>query len=169
MSEEAPQLIAALDHLLLQEIDAYQQLVALQRDAPRPLLTQAPDLFLISLQARDHLTRHLNQVEQQRAEVTSRLAAVLDLEPGEVTLLHLSTQIAEPYASRFRAYRDQLRLLVAELQQLSRYYTQLLRDALTFVDSALGFFAALQPTPATYLQSGKLPTPTQGRLLSGRI
>jgi hypothetical protein len=45
----------------------------------------------------------------------------------------------------------------------------LLREVRAFVDAALAFFTGLLPAPPTYLQSGKLTTPTPARFLSGRV
>ncbi|HSX83104.1 MAG TPA: hypothetical protein VLQ80_31665, partial [Candidatus Saccharimonadia bacterium] len=81
----------------------------------------------------------------------------------------LSTRVDAPYASRFRQYRTRLRTLVDEVQRLNNMQAHLLREVRAFVDAALACFTGLLPAPPTYLQSGKLTTPTPARFLSGRV
>jgi flagellar biosynthesis/type III secretory pathway chaperone len=168
MSTSAP-LLAELDHLLQQEVEAYEHLLALHQEVQRCLAAPALDPLLASLQAREQVAHHILQVEHQRAAVATQLAPLLQLPATDVTLHHVSMRVDEPYASRFRQYRAQLRTLVDDIQQLNGTQGQLLREVRAFVDAALAFFMRLLPTQPTYLQSGKLTMPTQGRLLSGRV
>jgi hypothetical protein len=167
MSTLAP-LLAKLDYLLQQEVEAYEHLLALQQEAQRCLAASALDPLLANLQAREHLARHIVQVESQRAAVAAQLAPLLQLPVTEVTLNNVSTRVDDPYANRFRQYRARLQTLVDDIQQLNGTQAQLLREVRAFVDAALTFFARLLPTQPTYRQSGQLTTSRQGRLLSGR-
>lgn len=162
-------LLAELDHLLQQEVETYEHLLALHQEVQRCLATPALDPLLVSLQAREHVARHLAHVAHQRAAVTAQLAPLLQLPGTDVTLQHLSTRVDAPYASRFCAYRTRLRTLVDEVQQLNGMQAQLLHEVRGSVDAALAFLTGLLPAQATYLQSGKLSTPTPARLLSGRV
>ena len=168
MSTSAP-LLAELDHLLQQEVEAYEHLLALHQEVQRCLAAPALDPLLASLQARDHVARHIAHVEHQRAAVTAQLAPLLQLPVTGVTLQHLSTRVDAPYASRFSQYRTRLRALVDEVQQLNNMQAQLLREVRAFVDAALAFFTGLLPAQPTYLQSGQLTTPTPARFFSGRV
>ena len=162
-------LLAEFDHLLQQEVEAYAHLLALHQDVQHCLAAPALDPLLAHLQAREHLARHIVQMEHQRAAVVAQLAPLLQLPATEVTLHHVSTRVDEPYASRFRQYRAQLRTLIDDFQQLNGMQVQLLCELRGFVEAALAFFTRLLPTQPTYRQSGKLTTSRQGRLLSGRI
>jgi len=162
-------LLAEFDQLLQQEVEAYEHLLALHQEAQHCLAAPALDPLLANLQAREHLARHILQVEHQRAAVATQLAPLLQLPATDVTLHHVSTRVDEPYASRFRQYRAQLRTLVGDLQQLNGIQAQLLREVRGFVEAALAFFTRLLPAPPTYRQSGKLTASRQGRLLSGRV
>jgi len=168
MSTSAP-LLAELDHLLQQEVEAYEHLLTLHQEVQRCLAAPGLEPLVASLQAREHVARHIAHVEHQRAAVTAQLAPLLQLPATGVTLQNLSTRIDAPYASRFRQYRTRLRTLVDEVQQLNNMQTHLLREVRAFVDAALAFFTGLLPAPPTYLQSGKLTTPTPARFLSGRV
>ena len=168
MSTSAP-LLAELDHLLQQEVEAYEHLLSLHQEVQRCLAAPALDPLLASLQAREHVARHIAHVEHQRAAVTAQLAPLLQLPATDVTLQSLSTRLDTPYANRFHQYRIRLRTLVTEVQQLNSVQAQLLREVRAFVDAALAFFTSLLPAQPMYLQSGKLTTPTQGRFLSGRV
>jgi hypothetical protein len=168
MSTSAP-LLAELDHLLHQEVEAYEHLLALHQEVQRCLATPALDPLLASLQAREHVARHIAHVEHQRATVTAQLASLFQLPTTDVTLQNLSTRVDAPYASRLCQYRTRLRTLVDEVQQLNNIQAQLVREVRVFVDAALAFFTGLLPAQPTYLQSGKLTTPTPARFLSGRV
>jgi hypothetical protein len=168
MSTSAP-LLAELDHLLQQEVEAYEHLLALHQEVQHCLAAPALDPLLASLQAREHVAWHLADVEHQRAAVTAQLASLLQLPVTDVTLQHLSTRVDARYASRWRQYRTRLRTLVDEVRQLNSMQAQLLREVRAFVDTALDFLTRLLPAQPTYLQSGKLTTPTPARLLSGRV
>ena len=168
MSTSAP-LLAELDRLLQQEVEAYEHLLELHQEVQRCLAAPALDPLLASLQAREHMARHIAHVEHQRAAVTAQLAPLLQLPATDVTLQNLSTRVDAPYASRFLQYRTRLRTLVDEVQQLNSMQAQLLREVRAFVDAALAFLTRLLPGQPRYLQSGKLTTPTQGHLLSGRV
>jgi hypothetical protein len=168
MSTSAP-LLAELDHLLQQEVEAYEHLLALHQEVQRCLAAPALDPLLASLQAREHVARHIAHVEHQRAAVTAQLAPLLQLPPTDVTLQNLSTRVDAPYASRLCQYRTRLRALVSEVQQLNNIQAQLLREVRAFVDAALAFFTGLLPAQPTYLQSGQLTTSTPTRFFSGRV
>ena len=168
MSTSAP-LLAELDHLLQQEVDAYEHLLALHQEVQRCLAAPALDPLLASLQAREHVARHIAQVAHQRTAVTTQLAPLFQLPATDITLHNLSTRVDAPYASRFRQYRTRLQTLVDEVQQLNSTQAQLLREVRAFVDAALVFFTRLLPAQPTYRQSGKLTTSTPARLLSGRV
>jgi hypothetical protein len=168
MNTSAP-LLAELDHLLQQEVEAYEHLLTLHQEVHRCLAATALDPLLASLQARAHVARHITHVEHQRVAVTAQLAPLLQLPATDVTLQHLSTRVDALYASRFLQYRTRLRTLVDEVQQLNGSQAQLLHELRAFVDAALAFFTSLLPAQPTYLQSGKLTTPTPARFLSGRV
>jgi hypothetical protein len=162
-------LLAELDHLLQQEVEAYEHLLALHQEVQRCLAAPALDPLLANLQAREHVARHIAHVEHQRLAVTARLTPLLQLPATDVTLQHLSTRVDALYASRFLQHRARLRTLVDEVQQLNSRQAQLLREVRVFVDAALTFFIGLLPAQPTYCQSGKLTTPTPARFLSGRV
>jgi hypothetical protein len=168
MSTSAP-LLAELDHLLQQEVEAYEHLLVLHQEVQRCLAAPALDPLLASLQAREHVARHIAHVEHQRVAVTAQLAPLLQLPATDVTLQHLSMRVDTLYASRLHQYRTRLRTLVEEVQQLNSRQAQLLREVRAFVDAALAFFTGLLPTQPTYLQSGKLTAHTPTRSLSGRV
>ena len=168
MSTSSP-LLAELDHLLQQEVEAYEHLLALHQEVQRCLAAPALDPLLASLQAREHVARHLAHVEHQRLAVTAQLAPLLQLAATDVTLQNLSTRVEAPYASRLRQHRTRLRTLVHEVQQLNRVQARLLGEVRAFVDAALAFFTGLLPAQPMYLQSGKLTAPTPARFLSGRV
>jgi FlgN protein len=162
-------LLAELDHLLQQEVEAYEHLLALHQEVQCCLAAPTLDPLLASLQAREHVARHIAHVEHQRAAVTAQLAPLFQLPATDLTLQNLSTRVDALYASRFRQYRTRLRTLVDDIQQLNSLQAQLLREVRAFVEAALAFFTGLLPAQPMYLQSGKLTTPTQGRFLSGKV
>ncbi|MGE3536962.1 MAG: flagellar export chaperone FlgN [Candidatus Tectimicrobiota bacterium] len=163
------QLLAVVDRLLQQEVDAYETLLRLHQDGHGHLTAPALEPLLANLQAREHLARHLRQLEQQRAEALRQLAPVLPLLPMPPTLAALSAQVEEPYRGRFLQHRARLRQLMEALQESNTTQTQLLTEARAFVDAALAFLARFLPAQTTYKPSGQLTTPTQGRLLSGSV
>lgn len=168
MSTSAP-LLAVLDQLLYQEVDAYEELLRLQQEAQPYLAAPALNPLLDNLQAREHLARHLTRLEHQRTTVLTQLAPLFPQLATPLTLAQLSAQVEEPYHSHFVHYRTQLRRLLEVIQQLNSTQASLLTEARTFVETALAFLARCLPVRPTYQPSGQLPTPTQGRLLSGRI
>ncbi len=52
-------LLAEFDHLLQQEVEAYEHLLALHQEAQHCLVAPALDPLLANLQAREHLARHI--------------------------------------------------------------------------------------------------------------
>jgi flagellar biosynthesis/type III secretory pathway chaperone len=168
MSDTQP-LVEELDRLLLQEIEAYQQLLTLQQEEQRLVVAQALEPFLANLQAKEQLARKLTAYEQHRQAVTNSLRPVLQLPATPLTLRQLSTRVGEPYASRFLHYRTRLRTLVNDLRRLNTENAMLLRDSLAFIEHVLVFFDRLQLDGTTYHQSGKFTPRQQGRLLSERV
>lgn len=163
------QWLAEFDRLLQQEVEAYERQMVLQQETQRCLAASALEPLLANLQAREHLARHITSVEQQRVAVSAQLAPLLQLPISDMTLHNVTTRVQDPYAGRFRQYRARLRTLMDDLRQLNHTQAQLLREVRAFVDAALACVARLLPAQPTYLQSGKLTTSTQGRLLSGRV
>lgn len=168
MSDTQP-LIEELDRLLLQEVEAYQQLLTLQQAEPRLVVEAALEPFLANLQAKERLAYQLAAYEKHRQAVTMRLAPLLQLPATTMTLQQLSTRVEEPYASRFLHYRTRLRMLVDDLRRLNNANAILLHDSLAFIEHLLAFLERLQPGSATYHPSGQLTPPKQGRFLSERV
>ena len=168
MSDTQP-LLEELDRLLLQEMEAYQQLLALQQKEKRLIVEQALESFLVNLRAKEHLARKLTGCEKNRQAVTIRLAPLLQLPATTTTLQQLSTRVKEPYASRFLYYRTRLRTLIDDLRRLNNENAMLLHDSLAFIEHVLVFFDRMQPDSATYHQSGKFTPQKQGRLLSEKV
>jgi hypothetical protein len=168
MSDTQP-LVEELDRLLLQEMEAYQQLLTLQQEEQRLVVAQALEPFLANLQAKEQLARKLTAYDKHRQAVTSSLRSLLRLPATPLTLQQLSTHVGEPYTSRFLHYRMRLHTLVNDLQRLNTENAMLLHDSLTFIEHVLVFFDRIQFDGTTYHQSGKFTPQQQGRLLSERV
>jgi flagellar biosynthesis/type III secretory pathway chaperone len=168
MSDAQP-LIEELDRLLLEEIEAYQHLVALQQEEPRLVIAAALEPFLAHLQTKEHLVHQLVACDKRRQATTMGLAPLLQLPATTTTLQQLSTRVAEPYASRFLHYRTCLRTLVDDLRRLNDENAALLHDSLTFVEHLLAFLERQQSDSVTYHPSGQRIPHKQGRFLSERI
>ena len=168
MNDTQP-LVEELDRLLLQEIEAYQQLLTLQQEEQRLAVAQALEPFLANLRAKEQLARKLTAYEKHRQAVTSGLGPLLQPPATTPTLQQLSTRVGEPYASRFLHYRTRLHTLVNDLRRLNAENAMLLRDSLAFIEHVLVFFDRMQLDSTTYHQSGKFTPQQQGRLLSERV
>jgi flagellar biosynthesis/type III secretory pathway chaperone len=161
--------VEELDRLLLQEIEAYQQLLILQQEEQRLIVAQALEPFLANLQAKERLVCKLTAYEKHRQAITNRLCLLLQLPATPLTLQQLSAHVGEPYASRFLHYRTRLRTLVNDLQQLNTENAMLLHASLAFIEHVLVFFDRIQLDSTTYHQSGKFTPQQHGRLLSERV
>jgi flagellar biosynthesis/type III secretory pathway chaperone len=166
---QAQQFIEELDRLVGKEIEAYQQLLECQQAEKRLLVARSLEPFVTNLQAKEHLTRTIAQLEHTRQDVAARLAPLLGLPASAMSLQQLSTRVDAPYADRFLHYRARLRELVSHLQRCNHENARLLQDSLAIINEALAFFACLTPASPTYHASGTFMHPTQGRLLSGRV
>ncbi|GIX47082.1 MAG: hypothetical protein KatS3mg131_1293 [Candidatus Tectimicrobiota bacterium] len=162
-----PRVLAALDRLLGEESDAYQQLLAFQQALHDRLVTRAFGDVLPHLPALEGGVRHIQALGQQRQALLATLAAQLGTPPETLTLRRLAALCPSPYDTRFRAHRRALRQHLRALQQLGRTNAALLRQALALVGGALALVGSLVPT-LTYQESGTRPAPLQGRLLSQR-
>lgn len=157
-----------LDRLLEQESDVHQQLLTLQQQEKQLVLAWSLEPLQANLQAKEHLAQSMLRLERKCQSVLSRLAALLQLPPTEVTLQQLSVRVEEPYASTLLRHRARLQQLVSALQHSNRENDRLLQDSLVLVDGALAFFTSLGSEPAAYQPTGKIASSAPGRLLSGR-
>ena len=162
-------LIEALDRIVKQEVEAYQQLLERQQAEKQLLVARQLDPFLDNLRSKEQLAGVITRLEQTRQKVATGLASHLRLAASDLTLRQISTLVEEPYASRFQTYRNRLQHLLRQLQQCNQENAQLLADSLMMINEALTFFACQGVENPTYQPSGDFSAPTQGRLFSERV
>jgi hypothetical protein len=166
---ETHTLSEALQAILLEEMAAYERLLALQQAEKHLLVARQLEAFLANLHAKEQALHTIAHVETQRQAIVSRLAPLLHLHDTSVTLHQLSVCLPEPYASTMGQCRQRLQRLLREVQRSSDENACLVRDALALVEEALAFFANLLPSTPTYKPTGSFPPAVRGRLLSGTV
>jgi hypothetical protein len=159
----------ALQAILLEEIAAYERLLALQQAEKRLLVARQLEAFLGNLHAKEQALHTITNVETQRKAMVNRLVLLLNLPDTSVTLQQLSVRLPEPYANTMGQCRQRLQRLLHEVQRSSGENARLVRDALALVEEALAFFASLLPRTPTYEPSGTFAPAMRGRLLSGTV
>jgi uncharacterized protein YdbL (DUF1318 family) len=159
----------ALQATLLEEMAAYERLLALQQAEKQLLVGRQLDAFLANLHAKEQALHTIAQVETQRQALVNRLAPLLHLHDTAVTLRQLSARLPEPYAGTLGQCRQRLQRLLREVQRSSGENARLVHDALALVEEALAFFASLLPSTPTYEPSGTFAPARRGRLLSGTV
>ena len=163
------QSLKQLDHIIKQEIQAYQQLSECLDTEKQLLVKRQLKHFVNNLYQKEMLTGKIARLEQTRQRLTTSLASCFHLPNHDLTLRRLSTLTQAPYANRFADYRTQLKILLNRLQKQNQENERLLTASLTIVNEALAFFASLGVATPTYCSSGDFSSQAQGRLLSQRV
>lgn len=102
----------------------------------------------------ERLAADLRAASAARLEVTSELAAALDLDPQQITLAALADRLPEPDAGAVRAARGRLALLAADLNRIQTRNANLLGHLRSFFRDVLADIGA-DGTPTRYGPSGQ--------------
>jgi hypothetical protein len=166
---ESERYIRALEAILLDEITAYETLLAIQQAEKRLLVAHEIEAFVDNLQAKEQTLRAIADLEDRRQTLVKQLAPLLHLPDTAISLQQLSTRMPEPHARTMRQYRSRLQRLLRDVQRSSGENAWLVRDSLVLIEEALGFLGSLLPTMPTYQPSGTFAATIRGRLLSGTV
>jgi hypothetical protein len=166
---ESEKYITALEAILLDEITAYEHLLAIQQAEKQLLIAHELEAFVGNLQAKEQTLRAIADFEERRQTLVKQLAPLLHLPEPAISLQQLSTRVPEPHAGTMRQYRTRLQRLLRDVQRSSGENAWLVRDSLALIEEALGFVGSLLPTTPTYQPSGTFAATIRGRLLSGTV
>jgi hypothetical protein len=162
-------LVEACNTILLEEIEAYEGLLAIQQAEKRLLGARQLDAFLENLHTKEQTLRTIAFLEERRQAAVNALAPWLGVATAPSTLQELSTRVPEPQSSTMRQYRTRLLRLLDDVQRSSRENARLVYDSLALIEETLRFFASVLPATPTYQPSGTFPPATRGRLVSGTV
>ena len=162
-------LTEACNTILLEEIEAYEGLLAIQQAEKQLLGARQLEAFLANLHAKDQILQTIASLEERRQAAVHALVPLLGVATAPSTLQELSARVPEPQASTMRQYRIRLQHLLGDVQRSSGENARLVQDVLTLIEEALHFFASVLPATPTYQPSGTFPTTTRGRLVSGTV
>lgn len=163
-------LLEKLFGLLEHATELYQSLFAVVQKEKDAVVGLNLQQLNEACKAKENLLLKLRILEEQREQLMDKLAAVLNCEPHDISLIQLSNLVKEPYAGRLRICSTKLLSLIQELQEANRQNKMLLSHSLELVQGSFNLLNNVMAANPVYYRSGDLHKSKQtGKLLSGDV
>lgn len=163
-------LLEKLFGLLEHATELYQSLFAVVQKEKDAVVGLNLQQLNEACKAKENLLLKLRILEERREQLMDKLAAVLNCEPRDISLIQLSNLVKEPYAGRLRICSTKLLSLIQELQEANRQNKMLLSHSLELVQGSFNLLNNVMAANPVYYRSGDLHKSKQtGKLLSGDV
>ena len=100
-------------------VNTYRKLLQLAKDAQKAILADQAEQLLEISEAQMSLAQVLKASEETRTPLIEQIASYLRLPKDKLTLSQLILSVAEPYATNYARFRDELRSLITEIDSLN--------------------------------------------------
>lgn len=138
------QLLAVMD----EQIKYMTDLTALSSKKSQLLVEGNLDELDILLRGEQALVWQLGKLEERRFQLQFELAAALRIHPGQLTLERLLAEVPSEFADRCRQVAGQYGEAATTLAEANKLNTELVQQAMAYVDFSLQMLGARGPASA---------------------
>jgi putative NADH-flavin reductase len=104
-------------------------LLQLAKDAQKAILADQAEQLLKISEEQTSLAQLLKESEETRTLLIEQIASSLQLPKDKLTLSQLIPSVAEPYATNYTRFRNELRPLISEIDFLNSQNARFIKEA----------------------------------------
>jgi len=152
---DALRLIRCMEELLSRQAEAYKALVSLA-DAQRECLVNS-DLEQLEriVRTQESLVVLLGRLEDERLQVHSSLAILLEFDPADTSIDILCDAVGRPQSRRLEETAGEIKRSLEDLAQTNRLNATLIKDALSYMQHWMDIISCHGRQPETYGSDAK--------------
>jgi len=146
--------LAQFAELMEREIEAYSQMLEIEREKERAIVSNDPQLLLELLQRQEPVVNRANSLERRIFDCRGRLAAAIGGDT-KMTLREIAARLPATQAEKLNSLRVTLFGYAEEIRRINQMNYMLLRQSVEMLDEVIG--AILGETPCnTYAGDGRV-------------
>lgn len=119
-------LLTDLSNNLSDTVNTYRKLLQFAKDAQEAILADQTEQLLKITEMQTSLTRVLKVFDENRMVLIEQIASYLQLPKDKLTLSQLISSVAEPYATNYARFRNELCSLISEIDTLNSQNARLI-------------------------------------------
>lgn len=158
-------LIDNLLSILHQEIALYQELYRLLHDERRVMTELSLEGLYISNNRKETLLLRLKVLERARLDLIDKIAPLIDLKHGEVTITTLISSVSDPGKGNLLSCYTRLSSLVESIEEINYVNGLLIEKSLSYIKGSISYLNSLISPLPIYMPTGLM----RGEEKSGKI
>lgn len=156
--------------LMEEQVKLMADLTALSKKKSQLLVDGNMEQLDIVLRGEQALIWHMGRLEERRYQMQLNLAAQLGIHPNQLTLERLVTYATPEHAHRCESIAREYGQSASELSQVNQLNTELIQQAMAYVDFSLQLLGASAPAAGgVYSPKGPRSPEAKHRRLDNRV
>jgi len=157
-------------NLLEAETDIYRSLLGvLNRERDAVVDSRFEELNEASKE-KENLLLQIRILEEQRIQITEKLAGMFECPTWDLTLSRLSALVEKEYAVQLDKYRTNMSVLIRDIENLNNQNRELVSHSLDLVNGSISILERLMASERIYHNTGQLQSRNySGRVFSGEV
>lgn len=156
-----PQTLNQLLTLMDEQVKVMADLTALSKKKSEVLVDGNIEELDVLLRGEQALIWQMGRLEDKRFHLQMDLASQLQIHPSQLTLEKLRKSVPADLATRCDAVAERYGATAGELSQVNQLNSELIQQAMAYVDFSLQLMGAGKPTAGqVYSPQGPKPAPT---------
>lgn len=162
-------LLGNLISILHQEIALYQELYGLLHEERRIMTELSLEGLYLSNNRKETLLLRLKVLERARLDLIDKIAPLIDLSPGEITITSLINRIADPLKGSLLSCYTRLSSLVESIEEINYINGLIIGRSLDYIKGSILYLNSLISPLPLYMPTGMIRSEERsGRILSKR-
>lgn len=162
-------LLGNLISILHQEIALYQELYRLLHEERRIMTELSLEGLYSSNNRKETLLLRLKVLERARLDLIDKIAPLIDLLPGEITITSLINRIADPLKESLLSCYTRLSSLVESIEEINYINGLLIERSLDYIRGSISYLNSLISPLPLYMPTGMIKGDERsGKILSKR-
>lgn len=147
-------LVESLIEILDKEKNIYESILKLSMDKKDVIVAGKVSELEGMTRLEQSVILKLGKLEEEREELTAKLAAELKIKPSEVTLSGLAKMVPDAQGARLRNCQDSLLKTVNDIRSNNTLNSKLIRNSLDYIDFSVNILTNAGAAGNNYSNSG---------------
>lgn len=152
-------LVERLIEILDREKSIYESILKLSTDKKEVIVAGKVSELEGITRLEQSIILKLGKLEEEREELTAKLAEALKTKPSEITLSGLVTIVSGEQAVRLKNCQDSLLKTVSDIRNTNTLNSKLIRNSLDYIDFSVNILTNAGATGNNYSNSGQSNDP----------
>ena len=158
-------LMGRLFGIIQTQLGHYRELLEVSKQERHAIIHQDLQGLRKAIEDEEQLINLTRSTERAREQLSGQIAEMIGIDPDQLTLSRIIESEAAPAGMDFGILRQKLLDVIAELDQVNRSNSRLLRSSISFINKVFNSLAEPKSEVTIYNNSGKTGVSGPGRLL----